>query len=400
LDYLNKCFIHKLRKNYDETTDHQEFILRNKNLEHNFDNFVKLLYDISNDDLQQCNELLSSIVILKKELTCEGSWNNEMSQEIAKKLNHVFESKTKLPIDMVLRKNKVCKSEEVFDKCLENLHMKLTSEDFKKYPAQVEVYCSLILNLKNYNASVIPSKLFPASILLIEDYLIDNKIKGLKCCLAILKLLKPEDFDGGNYYDVIYMTLKKNLNEKDIDVTKLNNSCMLALLELLPEKPKRDKLDEVYLDTLEALLIEGNLERKACCFNFTTTLIKWHKDNCANRSSFIHIICDNLGICTNDTVYSIILKPVLECLEKWIEFNWPVWRLENDYKVLRALLKVLYICKDDELNQQTYKLIVTLICLCTIDEQKLIINQLNEAQEIQCDNFKDKIENIKAFLNS
>ncbi|XP_050669955.1 uncharacterized protein LOC126968851 isoform X2 [Leptidea sinapis] len=326
LDYLNKCFIHKLRKNYDETTDHQEFILRNKNLEHNFDNFVKLLYDISNDDLQQCNELLSSIVILEKELTCEGSWNNEMSQEIAKKLNHVFESKTKLPIDMVLRKNKVCKSEEVFDKCLENLHMKLTSEDFKKYPAQVEVYCSLILNLKNYNVSVIPSKLFPASILLIEDYLIDNKIKGLKCCLAILKLLKPEDFDGGNYYDVIYMTLKKNLNEKDIDVTKLNNSCMLALLELLPEKPK--------------------------------------------------------------------------CLETWIEFNWPVWRLENDYKVLCALLKVLYICKDDELNQQMYKIIVTLICLCTIDEQKLIINQLNEAQEIQCNNFKDKIENIKAFLNS
>lgn len=46
-----------------------------------------------------------------------------------------------------------------------------------------------IYSLQDYNVVIKPVLVMPASLLLIEDYVKENKLKGLKCCSSILKCL-------------------------------------------------------------------------------------------------------------------------------------------------------------------------------------------------------------------
>lgn len=42
----------------------------------------------------------------------------------------------------------------------------------------------------------------------------------------------------GNYYEVIYCSLKKLTAEKNIEITKLVFECLLQLLQVLPSDPQ------------------------------------------------------------------------------------------------------------------------------------------------------------------
>ncbi|XP_038222895.1 uncharacterized protein LOC119840376 [Zerene cesonia] len=398
LKSINRCLVPKLAKNYDESIVHPEFELRNKNMDKNFQLFVESLGDITKADFEKNPATVANMVNLYKELSCDCPWNKSKAKDVAKHLDTYFQVITTVHLDAVFRKNDVFNSQIVFDKYLEDLHSKLTYETFKMYPAQIEVYISIIVDLQEYNVDLVPSKIFPITLLLIEDYTITNKKKGLQSCSVLLQSLKAKDFENGNYYEVIYRSLKKNLVERDMDIVKLTHTCLLALLKILPASGKREILDELYTTTLDQLMTDSNLYKKAALLNFATTIIQWHKDNCANIKIFKQIVCDNLDICTNDAVSGIILSPLLKCLEKWITFCWPVWKFNADHKMLSSLFKVLYICKEDHLVKQTHKLIVTLICLCNNSEQKLIVSNLDKERDVDCNVFREKIKNIKADL--
>ena len=45
-------------------------------------------------------------------------------------------------------------------------------------------------------------------------------------------------FKTGNYYEVVYVTLKKNIYEKDIEVTKILFECFPLFLKNLPTEVK------------------------------------------------------------------------------------------------------------------------------------------------------------------
>ncbi|XP_022117953.2 uncharacterized protein LOC110995205 [Pieris rapae] len=390
---INRCLIPKLFKNYDECSDHQEFNIRNQNLAYNFKILIECLYDINCIDFKNNPAIIALLVNLFLELSCDGPWNNHVTEDISKHLNTHFEKITSIRLDSVFKRNNIFDHQEVFNKFSDELHLKLTYESFKKYPAQIEVYYLFIKNLKGYDVAVVPSKIFPITILLVEDYVDFNKNKGLKCCTHLLQYLDSNVFLTGNYYEVIYRTLKRNLSDRDDNITNLTHSNLLMLLDILPNTGKRQKLDELYKSCLDQLSIESNLYHKVALINFTCTVIEHHKINCANRSIFKDIVCQNLDICTNNAVIDVILAPLLKCLKKWIIYCWPVWKYNTDHKLLSALLKVLYTCNED-LYKEIYNIIVTLICLCTEDEQTQILNNLNKVQEIQCDIFKEKISNI------
>ncbi|KPJ19015.1 hypothetical protein RR48_12526 [Papilio machaon] len=130
------------------------------------------------------------------------------------------------------------------------------------------------INFKNcnnpesrYNVTIVPSKILPTSLNLIDDYIIENKLNGLKSCLAILQCLNKDAFEKGNYYEVVYLSLKKLITEKDIEATKLVFECLLTLYHILPANSQKQKLDEIYNAVLDQLIIESNLYRKAECLN-------------------------------------------------------------------------------------------------------------------------------------
>ncbi|XP_045765454.1 uncharacterized protein LOC123867453 [Maniola jurtina] len=397
LDSINRCFIPKLSKNYDEieVKNHVEFDLRNNNLDHNFELLVQCLGDLMLSENKEASTVISSLYILYKELQCECPWNNEKTKDYAKKLNIYFEVLGELPLEVVLLQKSNFDVQEIFDKCLEALHSKLTSEDFKKYPSLIEVFCLILADLMKYSVKVKPQRVFPVSLLLIDDYIETNKRKGLSCCLAALQCMKLEDFDGGNYYEVVYRSLKRTFLEKDIKITALTHACLIELCRIFPADIKHDKMDDMYSGILDQIITESNIYRKAECLKFTQFIVQTHKINCVSRNSFKMIICDCLDLCTNEMVANVLLVNTLECLDEWIIHCWCIWKLSSDYKIISTLLKILYTCQRVYIASRVQRLIIILICLCKDSEQKQLIANLEKANTIDNDVFKKRVEEIR-----
>ncbi|XP_068631077.1 uncharacterized protein [Battus philenor] len=223
-DVIEFCLIPKLCKNYEESSNHPEFEIRNKRLEKCFNQLLKKLETIFlKDYINSEYNIVSHLLILYYELSTNAIWNNKKCLKLSEKLKYYFEVFYETNIINVLRENKVFHHQEILDKCLEYLHNKLTATDFKRYPGQIEVYFTIIKDIKNYNVIIVPSTILPAALYLIDDYVPENKIKGLKCSLSILHCLNVDDFEQGNYYDVIYLSLIKVLSVKDVEATRKTN---------------------------------------------------------------------------------------------------------------------------------------------------------------------------------
>lgn len=137
---INRCLIPKLSKNYYEENKHLEFDARNKNLAINFKMLVESLHDFKKTDLQEHPGAVALLLNLFYELQCDGQWNDSSSKKNSELLDSQFQEITSIHLDSILFKNDVFDSQEIFNKFLDEMHFKLTYEDFKKYPAQIEVY--------------------------------------------------------------------------------------------------------------------------------------------------------------------------------------------------------------------------------------------------------------------
>ncbi|XP_072939378.1 uncharacterized protein [Epargyreus clarus] len=391
IEAINQCFLPKLNKNYDETETHAEYDTRNNSLEENTKAVVEVLEKmkikippeeevpaiIKSDRIV----ILATLLNLYKELLCDCSWNSDKSKECAKKINECFELKCETKLEDVLKKNDVWDNQAVFNKALDELCKKLTTDDFKKYPGQVEVYCDLVQHFQDFELTVKSLKILPVALILVDDFIEANKTKGLMCCQALLKKLKTEDFENGNYYDVIYLSVKNSLNHKDIKITELSQSCALLLCQIFPSDIKDEKLDEMYSDALEQLNTESDLYRKAAYFKYIKNIMQMLQIKCVGKSLFKTVICDSIENCLTDSVEEILLMPSLECLEEWIKYCWPVWKLPVDFKVLCALLKYYSKCNTGEGGLFVQRLIVTLVSLCSAEEQKQFVTKLAGNEE-------------------
>lgn len=172
LESIERCLIPKLSKNYEECKYHAEFDFRINNLDHNFEVLVQCLGDHNLRNNEEASTIISALYILYKELIGECPWNNEKTKEYAKKLNQYFEVLAGIQIEAVLLQQSSFNVQEIFDKCLETLHSKLITEDFKKYPGLIYVLCVILYGVRvgttnyyvfNYQLIAVFSSLFEKS---------------------------------------------------------------------------------------------------------------------------------------------------------------------------------------------------------------------------------------------
>lgn len=76
-----------------------------------------------------------------------------------------------------------------------------------------------------------------------------------------------------------------------------------------------------------------------------------------------------------------------------------MWKFSSDHKLISTLLKVLYECKNEETATQIHKLVVTMINICKVEEQKQILVNLEKANVIKNENFKQRINLIKQEIH-
>lgn len=144
---INQCLLPKLAKNYEESENHPEFELRNKSLKQNIYLLEQALIQIDLNN-EKYSIVIASILMLYLELQSESSWNNLICIQEAQKLNCNFSQIYGVPLECILYKSKNWNIQDIFDLCSEDIYKKLTEENFKKYPGQIDVYCSIIKDLK------------------------------------------------------------------------------------------------------------------------------------------------------------------------------------------------------------------------------------------------------------
>lgn len=145
---IDLCLVPKLNKNYDECQNHNEFGIRNKNLDKNFCFLLKQLEAVNFKTCNKPESVISQLLILYYELSDNTSWNDANCLKCSEKLNYYFQTFYEISLTNVLFEKTDFDHQEIFDKCLENLHKKLSPAEFKKYPAQIAVYLTLIKDLK------------------------------------------------------------------------------------------------------------------------------------------------------------------------------------------------------------------------------------------------------------
>lgn len=401
IEYVNKILLSKLSKEYHEDDFHPEYHARNSKLE---EDLPKLKRILECADFTQHSErelsALSCLILLYLELQTAGPWNTgNKPMQYAVELNQIFANKNKINLNQLMQNNQY-KCQVIFDKCIQELHKKLTLNDFKKYPTLIEVYCIIIRNVANYKIKLNPVTVLPVALLLIDDYITDNKVKGLLSCTAVLQCLTSEDFTVGNYYEVIYNSLNKNIVEKDKHVTHTLFQCFLQFLNVVPPNVKSTKLDDIFSNIVDQLHTESNLYRKADCFNFLTKVIGMHGIHCVKKKLFKDVIHDNIDICSDQSVSEILLLHVLECLEMWIRHCWCVWKLTSDYKILSSLFKILYTSKDEITKLRIQNLILTLLKLCAKEEQMVIVKNFDKRPKCTNEDFVMRLDVIKKAINN
>lgn len=369
LDKISKCNLPELRKNYDESKYHGEYEVRVNTLEAGITNLLKIVIENPLDQSQ--SKVLSLIFVVYKELLTAGPWNPPQASDFAKNLNAEFEKVNKTSIDKIIHKNSSYNTQEVFENCMEHLHSKLTADKFKKYPSFIKVYHSIISEIHEYDIKLKPLMTMPAALVLIDDYIEENKIAGLSCCKDILTYLKFEDFNNSNYYEVLYTILKKNVYEKNLDAIRLIFDCFEKIINILPNDntsvSKNQKESELLSLAIDEMLMESNFNRKTVILKFLINIIEIHKSDCMRvKKKFMLVIIENLTLCT-DNDFKILL---LDTLELWIKYCWCVWRYKDDKILINTLLTILYTTeKENETIKRLQELISNLYKLCSPEEQ-------------------------------
>lgn len=151
---INNCLLCRLSRPYLEDENLPEFQVRKNKL---CQYFPKLMLLLENVDFREQPEIASStlysLLILYLELKSAGNWNTEEIQleDYAGIINRTFKAKYNIELDELLQEDDFFNAQEVFDKCIKELHQKMTIDDFRKYPGLIEVYCMLINNVKASN---------------------------------------------------------------------------------------------------------------------------------------------------------------------------------------------------------------------------------------------------------
>lgn len=390
---IEDCLLQKLTKTIEECEAQPEFTIRIKNLDLNFHRLLSILSEIN---IKEETVVLASLKILELELDCEGPWNSNLTKEYANKLNGSFAMLFGTSLREIFSSD-IFESAILLDTCIKILHTMICADNFKNYPSLTEVYVLLVESIKEIGVGTHVSQILPISLYLIEDFSNPNIVKGLKSCNKILKCLNPGSFAEGNYYEVIYRSLKNLVYVKDLDVIKLLWDCILQFLNILPEDVKDIKTNDVLTIILEQLYIETDLYRKAILFSYLTNIIDMYKVNCVRRKKIREIFCDNIDICCNDAVAEILLGNLLECIEMWVKHCWCVWRLHSNQKLLSLLLKLLYCSVKEEFTSKIVNLLIVLINLCSKAEQKQIILDMN-ACEFTSLEFNKRLDLVKANI--
>ncbi|XP_015181784.1 PREDICTED: TELO2-interacting protein 2-like [Polistes dominula] len=144
----------------------------------------------------------------------------------------------------------------------EKFRYKLQRDTWKTYPSAVAWYKWFIHHIKGFTPFKIREVLFPTILIILDDYVPENIVKGLECLHLLTNnscpLLKKEFIETG-YAEAIYYSLERLAHQRNVIYTVPLYLCLKDILEMLDmhdninlfEWNKRDVILSILLSHME-----------------------------------------------------------------------------------------------------------------------------------------------------
>lgn len=145
----------------------------------------------------------------------------------------------------------------LFSAALLYLRPKLLKDTWKTYPAAVSCYQWLLFQIKSPHLSPHLSSVLPTALIILDDFVLDNRICGIKCLNHITDNVTRTELGWNGHGDVIYNALEPLLYQREAAIVEPLVSCLITVLGKVEGGYIRDEPNykwSKYDDVLEKLL--------------------------------------------------------------------------------------------------------------------------------------------------
>ncbi|KAL2092830.1 hypothetical protein ACEWY4_012628 [Coilia grayii] len=222
----------------------------------------------------------------------------------------------------------------------------LTKDNWKRSQATRHVFFWILVQVKRPCLVYHLETVFPPSLLISDDYHLDNKVLGVKCLHHIILNVPAADLRQFNRAQVLYHALFNHLYTSETALLQVVLPCLFDLLSVLEKSPadvscprRRNRYDEVMCHVLTYMEMEDKIRLRHL---YASTLVPFIERMgiviVRHLKRLEMVIVGYLEI--SDGPEETTRLAVLTALEKTIQVAWP--RMECRMPVLgRSLLRLL-----------------------------------------------------------
>uniref|UniRef100_A0A1B6GX94 Uncharacterized protein n=1 Tax=Cuerna arida TaxID=1464854 RepID=A0A1B6GX94_9HEMI len=222
---------------------------------------------------------------------------------------------------------------------LSELRPKLLKNSWKNYPAAVDSFIWILFSLKCPHIGEHLHSVLPTCLLLTDDHVYDNKVKGLQCLQHVASNVSRTDLDQYGQGAVIYKAVEHMIYIREPKIIPHLAKCLIALLSKTEHSPTSQSLtwnhfDDVLNIWLPSMEMEQKLVlREAYMENLNEFLQAMGLGSARWSRKLILIFSD---YCEQEHSCEMSLKTLLT----FINSAWP--RISNHFhSIVIILMKVI-----------------------------------------------------------
>ncbi|GAB6032075.1 TEL2-interacting protein 2 [Chamberlinius hualienensis] len=224
----------------------------------------------------------------------------------------------------------------------------LTSANWKYNPAMMKGFHWCLFQIQHPFCAEILDVALPLSLLFVDDYVVANRICGIRCLHHILNNTPAGDLQRYDRTELIYSALKNIIYHKDPKVINVIYPCILKILSLTKENPlKKDALRQVnkYDFLLNNLLKEMNMEETIALRSALSNQLPLFVDGMGltivrHLKKLVDIVLEYLEV--YDDPQETTRLGCLDCLKKIITVAQP--RIEGYLlRIVKGIIRLLYV---------------------------------------------------------
>ncbi|XP_012251793.2 TELO2-interacting protein 2-like [Athalia rosae] len=216
---------------------------------------------------QYVRTFLTYLIIIIGEQSEKSVWNTAESVSIANSMKYKIcnfykcDSISKLLVGEGMYKDSSSNDTySILNMVLLAVRPKLRKETWKAHPATVNLYKWILEQIEEPNLVNHMSNVIPTALIILDDYVVENRLLGIKCLERISKhaYMRKELVDTG-YSEMIYYELTRLLGMREVAYVKPLYSCMTKVLSTNEYYNNTNCLEWTRRDDVLSSLL-GNME--------------------------------------------------------------------------------------------------------------------------------------------